>query len=135
MVNFNYDNNDNKIKVVKKKIKYSNKLRGCWAWKRGYELQFLAHVQLACLTFHSHMRWLTLVHGGPSAWFIGSWLAATWQLGSGGIWWTTLGPLHLNTWKAKPNNVLGDLGFEPRSQGTNQLARYQLSQDVNLLVE
>ena len=97
---------------MKKKIKYSNKLRGCWAWKKGYELQFMAHIQSAYLTFHSHMRWLTLVYGGPSAWFIGSWFAATWQLGSGGIWWTMLGTLHLNTWKAKPNNCLGDLGFE-----------------------
>ena len=37
--------------------------------------------------------------------------------------------------KLKYNKVLGDLGFEPRSQGTIQLARYQLSHDVNLLVE
>ena len=37
--------------------------------------------------------------------------------------------------KEKHNKVLGDLGFEPRSHWTIRLMRYQLSHDVNLLVD
>ena len=108
------------MKEIKKEKKRNKLEGGCWAQFCGVccnskAHQHSSHVDFSRLATHA----LTREHGSSSPLATGSWPEATWRAEIWSIWWSSYLEIYWNMHKKIIIRILGDLGFEPRSQWTS----------------